>query len=264
MGVDDLNQIDGYYGSGASSDPAHAFTALRPYTQFHSLDYPGAADSYATSMSDNRIYAGYFVDSADGGHTWGWMRNRGVWNQYKDYQEPKGDGTVTELLGVNRNAIGVGFYVNAHGQDEPFELAENKYRALDPPGFITATANGIDMKGIIVGTETLSNATTQGWLLNSQTYYEFSFPNSNDTQVYGINFQLQVVGSYVDGSGATHGFILTNPTSTSNKYWQSVDEPNAAGTTVITSMNDHHTISGWYVDSSGNTNGFVGILTNTK
>lgn len=262
MAVDDLNEICGYYGTGTSSDPANGFTALWPYTRFRSLNYPGAIDTFPMSMSNSRILAGYFVDNTNGAHTWGFIRNRGIWTQYKDYRGPKRPGSVTELLGINSNTIGAGFYKNSYGQNQPFEFADNRYHPLNPPGFISAIANGVNLKGIIVGTETVSSGTKQGWLLDSQTYYEFSYPNASKTEVYDIDYYQQVVGSYVDSSGVTHGFVLTYPTSSSKKYWQSVDEPNAAGTTVITSMNNHHSISGWYVDSKGNTNGFVGMLSN--
>jgi hypothetical protein len=264
MAVDDLNEICGYYGTGTASDPANGFTALWPYTRFRRLNYPGAVDTFPMSMSNSRILAGYFVDNTYGAHTWGFIRNRGIWTQYKDRREPNRRGSVTELLGINHNTISAGFYKDSYGQNEPFEFADNRFHPLNPPGFISAIATAINLRGIIVGTETLSSGTKQGWLLDSQTYYEFAYQNAIKTQVYGIDYDQQVVGSYIDSQGVTHGFVLTYPTSPTKKYWQSVDEPNAVGTTVITSMNNHHSISGWYVDSNGNTNGFVGILANTK
>jgi hypothetical protein len=66
----------------------------------------------------------------------------------------------------------------------------------------------------------------------------------------------QIVGSYVDSAGATHGFLLTNPLEESIS-WQPIDEPNAAGLTVTTGINQHDQIVGYYVDGSGNTNGFL-------
>ena len=66
-----------------------------------------------------------------------------------------------------------------------------------------------------------------------------------------------LVGSYVNSSG-THGFIVRN--GGGNPQWQTIDEPNAHGFTVVTGMNNHHVICGWYIDASHHTHGFVGTL----
>jgi hypothetical protein len=259
MGIDELNQVVGSYG-GTSSAPSQGFTTEYPYTKFKNVDYPGGVSTVATSMSSNRLFAGYYVDNKEGAHTWGWIRDKGVWTQYKDLKTPKGAGSVNELLGINDNQISVGFYINSYGDDIPYELAEGHYLQLDPPDYVSATANGVNLTGILTGTETLADGTIEGWLLRSQSYYEFEYPNSKATYANALNFQQQVVGWYKDSKGETHGYVLTNPTSPSGAYWQSVDEPNAAGVTMIYSINGKHSISGCYVDSSGNTDGFVGIL----
>lgn len=257
MGIDELGQIVGTYGSGKTSDPSHGFTSLVPYTQFKKIDYPSALETVATSMSSNRIIAGYFLDNSKGHHTWGWMRNRGIWMQYKDERAPKGPGSVNEFLGVNNSAIVTGTFIDSYGHNQAFEFAANRFHKLGPPGATSATANGIDMRGVVVGTETSPSGTTQGWLLENRTYFPIMYPQSTSTQAFAVNYQEQVVGSYVGAHGGTHGFILTNPRSPSGQYWQSIDNPNAVGTTVVTSINGHHDICGWYVDANGNTNGFV-------
>jgi hypothetical protein len=258
LGVDDLGEITGYYGSGTKSEPSHGFTSVEPYSKFRVLNFPSAEDTYATSLnsSRNRITAGYFVDSTSGHVTWGFERRQGLLSQYKDPKTPKGPNSVNELLGVNDPGSAVGFYVDSNGNDQPYELTEGLYHALNPPDFASAKACGINLRGDIVGVEVRTDGVTEGWILRSGTYSEFKYPGSSKTQATAVNYQQQVVGFYVDSAG-THGFILTKPGDPSQEFWQSIDEPNAAGTTVVTSINNHHTITGWYVDSSGNTDGFV-------
>jgi hypothetical protein len=259
MGIDQLGQIVGYYGSGKTSNPSRGYSSLEPYTKFHELNYPSAINTVPAGLSDTRIEAGYFLDSSKGGHTWGFMKVKGIWSQFKDPKTPKGPGSVNELLGVNDAAIAVGYYTDAYGHDKPYELAEDSFHTLNVPGAVSATANAINQRGDIAGTETLASGATIGWLLRSGSYSQFSYKHATSTQVTGINFQEQVVGFYVDSDG-THGFILTNPQSPNQQYWQAIDEPDAAGTTVIEDMNNHHTICGYYIDSDGNTDGFIGTL----
>lgn len=259
-GVDELGQVVGNYGNGSKSDPSNGYTSLSPYTTFKIIDYPSAISTTLTSInSGGKIFAGYFVDNANDYTTWGFIRNHGIWSQYKDFGTPRGHNSINELLGINDAGIAVGFYVNSSGDDVPYELAINHFTNFKPPGFVSATATGINQRGDVTGSETLASKATEGWLLRGGVYSQFTYPGSTMTEALSLNYQEQVVGAYVDGKG-THGFILTNPGSPNGKFWQSIDEPNAAGTTEITGISGHHTITGWYVDSDGNTNGFVATL----
>ncbi len=263
LGINELGTIVGYYGSGSPSDPSHGYQIQAPYVKFKSLDYPNAANTVPTSLSTNHLRAGYFVDSTQGHHTWGFVKDHGIWTAYKDTRTPNGPGWVDELLGINGSDIAVGFYVDAERHDQPFELAvpRGKFHGLRPPDAKSAQATGINLLGDIVGTETLSSGQTEGWLLRNGTYSQFSYPDSASTQAFGIDFRDQVVGSYVDSGGATHGYILQHPANLSERFWQSVDEPNAAGTTVINGINSHHAFVGWYVDVYGRTHGFLAVVT---
>ena len=116
-------------------------------------------------------------------------------------------------------------------------------------------AAGINDNGDIVGFLTTSNGSVKGFLLRGTTFTLFSFPHSNNTTPFGINLSDQIVGSYVDGAGKTHGFLLTNPLT--HAHYQSIDDPNGIGTTIINGINDNASLVGFYVDSAGNTDGFL-------
>ena len=64
-----------------------------------------------------------------------------------------------------------------------------------------------------------------------------------------------MVGIYTVAAGTTtamHGF-----TWTSRHGFQTVDDPNAVGTTTVNGVNDHGDLVGFYVDAAGNTDGML-------
>lgn len=258
LGMNDLGAVVGYYENASFT---HGFTSFPPYSTFHVIEYPNAVTTVATSTSNNKIIAGYFTQTTKvGTTTLGFIRDKGLWATYKDFHTPKGPDPINELLGVNGNDIAVGFYVDAYGNDQPYAVANRQYSALKPPGYVSARATGVNLRGDIVGSAVLNDGTTVGWVYRAGNYREFSFPNSTDTEPTSLNIQNQIAGSYVDASGNTHGFVVTDLANTQRVLWQTIDEPNAVGTTVVTTVNNHHNISGWYIDSDGNTNGFVATV----
>jgi hypothetical protein len=262
MGVTELGMIVGYDGSGTASDPSHGYSVSPPYTKFRNVNYPGAIDTVVTSAVSTRLLlkAGYYVDATQGGHTWGFIRNRGIWTQYKAPGTPKGPGSVNELLGINGTGIAVGFYTDSYGMDHPYELAGNRFEHLAPPNAVSAEATGITTLGDIVGNETTTSGLAEGWILRSGNYTTFSFPGSTATQCWGVNINDEAVGSYVDTSGDTHGYIVFHAPNPATRYWQNVDEPDAARGTTLTGLNAKHTFVGWYVDVNGANHGFVATL----
>lgn len=261
LGIDDLSQVVGDIELGKNKK-SRGFTSAVPYQRFAQILYPGSTSTTVVAVNPGgRILAGYFVSGRNDG-TWGFVRNGGRWTQYKDPHTPKGSTSVNELLGVNDNGIAVGFYTDQHGHDHAYELANRKFANIVPPHAVSAEATAITLAGNVAGNETLADGKTEGWILQSGVYTEFSFPGSKSTYVNGMSdgiFDNIVVGSYVDKNG-THGYCLTHVGNPRLEIWQRVDEPNGLGSTVITGMTNHHDISGWYVDLKGKTHGFVATV----
>ena len=84
----------------------------------------------------------------------------------------------------------------------------------------------------------------------------FQFPGGSDTQAFGINPQHQIVGSYLDGNGVQHGFVLSNPLGPTS-HWQKIDDPNGVGSTVVNGINGAGDLVGFYTDAAGNTDGML-------
>ncbi|MGC1379845.1 MAG: hypothetical protein WA814_02335 [Candidatus Baltobacteraceae bacterium] len=262
LGINNLGKISGYYGSGATGHPNRGYVVYRPYgpNNFRNENYPGASDTQVTSLNNKRTIAGLYV--ARHGAIFGFVQTKGIWSSYKDPHLRKGDGSVTELLGLSDSGLAVGFYTATSGAsfNQGFELDEpsGKFHNINPPGAKSAAASGINTKGDIVGFLTRSDDHVAGFLLKGGLFTEFSYPRATATQALGVNYQDQIAGTYVDRSGASHGFVLTNPLS-KDPTWQSIDDPNGKGKTVVTSINNHHDLVGYYVDRYGNTDGFLAV-----
>jgi hypothetical protein len=257
MGIDDLAQIAGYTKIGRS-DHAVGFTSLTPYSSFHNIAYPGASSTVVTSINPGgRILAGYIIKN---GNTMGFIREHSLWNEYRDGDTPKGHREVNRLLGVNDNGIAVGYYKDDAGMDHGYELANNKFIHVNPPGAVSAEATAVSLAGALAGNETLKSGITAGWLERSNNYQTIMYAGATSTEINGMSDGLSsnlIVGDYVNSTG-THGYVLRM--GGGNPDWQTIDEPNAAGKTVVTGMNNHHDICGWYVDSRHHVHGFVATV----
>ena len=92
-------------------------------------------------------------------------------------------------------------------------------------------------------------------MISHARYHEFDVPGSTSTQAFGINDLDEVVGSYVDAAGKTHGFSLTSPTT--NGQFRTIDDPQGIGNTIVNGVNDKGQIVGFYTDSANKT---IGLL----
>lgn len=256
LGINNEKKICGYAGKGTSSNPATGFClAEQGNAHFRQHNYPGALDTYVTSLNNTKAIAGWYLSNF--GPTFGFIMQKGVWTSYKDLKLRQGHTNITEILGLSDAGLAVGFYTDDAGNNHGFELNSTvaKYHAITPPGGVSVEATGINGKGDIVGFMTTANGDTKSYLLKGGSFTLLSYPKSNNTQAFGVNWQDQVVGSFVDASGNTHGFLLTDPLS--HPVWTQIDEPKAAGPTVLTSLENHDYLVGFYVDGVGNTNGFL-------
>ena len=53
-----------------------------------------------------------------------------------------------------------------------------------------------------------------------------------------------------------HGFVLTNPMGP-HSHWQSIDDPNGVGSTLVNGINAAGDLVGFYTDAAGNTDGML-------
>jgi len=259
---------------------------------------PSPGGTYITSISTTSVTpiidAGYAYNPGGGqgsGHgseigVWGVASNQGLWSIQKLHEaEASEHCVVSQLNGVNH----LGYAIGAFLATTPEGCGQLK-AFYEQPGEGSSNINPTTGDSFIsVGTGINSNCSIVGWLqpTSSSGGYEgfYGIPSGNKCALGGMSYHYidalsynnlrystqilalnslnppQMVGSYTTGSGknaVTHGFVLVIQSSGSTT-WQSIDEPNANGVTVISGINDNGQICGWYNDSSGNLHGFVGV-----
>jgi hypothetical protein len=256
LGINSHDVISGYFGSGSAGHPNQGYLLSPPYGQpnYTSENFPSSVQTQVTGLNNKGDTAGFYVNAK--GTNRGFVQWNGVFASYENPKTPHKAGSVNQLLGINDAGTAVGFYTDAKGNAHPYELnqATGQFTAINAPGK-SATATGINDAGDVVGFTTNANGTSFGWLLHASRLTTLQFPGGSDTQPLGINAKDQIVGSYVDGGGKMHGFVLSQPLGPVS-HWTSIDDPNG-GSTVVNGINNAGDLVGFYADSAGNVDGML-------
>jgi CHRD domain len=263
LGINSHNVISGYFGSGADAQhPNKGYVLKPPYGQGNYTDenFPGSAQTQVVGINNLGDTAGFWVTANGTNH--GFVHWNGVFENFNDPKTPHMAGSVNQLLGVNDNGVAVGFYNDAAGNSHAYQVnqATRVFTAIKIPGAVSAVATGINDAGDIVGFSTDSAKVTTSWLLKGGHLTTFQFPGGSDTQAFGVNSTDHIVGSYLDGHGVMHGFVLTSPLGPKSS-WQKIDDPNGVGSTVVNGINAAGDLVGFYTDSAGNTDGMLAMVT---
>jgi hypothetical protein len=113
----------------------------------------------------------------------------------------------------------VGAYEDKAGKSHVYRLREAQFKTIDFQGaFDTAPAGakgGINTRGDIVSYYcvaqpcSFTNDSQHGFLRrDGETTTTMDFPHGHVTADFGINARGDIVGSYNDGNGKEHGFLL--------------------------------------------------------
>jgi hypothetical protein len=264
LGINNHDVIAGYFGSGAAGHPNKGYLLTPPYGQgdYTNENFPGSAQTQVTGLNYLGDTCGFWVSANTTNR--GFVEWNGVFASYTDPHTPKVAGAVNQLLGINNKGIAVGFYNDAQGNAHAYQLnqATGVFTAIKIPDAVSATATAINNAGDITGFFTDAAGDTSSWLLTpAHQLITFQFPGGSDTQALGIsNSKDQIVGSYLDGAGVMHGFVLTDPAGPVS-HWQSIDDPNGVGSTVVNGINTAGDLVGFYTDSAGNTDGMLATPT---
>jgi hypothetical protein len=259
LGINGHNVIAGYFGSGMPGHPNKGYLLKPPYGQSNYVNenFPGSAQTQVTGLNNLGDTSGFWVSGNGTNH--GFVEWNGVFASYNDPKTPHMKGSVNQLLGINDNGVAVGFYNDAKGNSHAYQVnqASGVFTAIKIPGSVSTVATAISRGGYIVGTATDASKNTSSWMLSpSGQLTTLQFPGGSDTQALGINPEKQIVGSYLDGAGVMHGFVLTDPQGPKSK-WQSIDDPNGVGSTVVNGINGAGDLVGFYTDAAGNTDGML-------
>jgi len=210
----------------------------------------------------------------------------------------------TDAYAVNTAGVIAGDFVDAKGVQHAMILAGKKLTSVDHKD---CTTSGGFEAGAIAFYGINSAGAAAGWCINAKTslsegfvyaggkFTAIKFPNSSATIALGINDKGDVVGTYLDSSGAQHAFVKKDARYTSidvtgdidadawdinnrgqmtvfainsaggydsfvynGKTFKKVSDPNASATgTIVRALNNKGDVNGVYFDTSGDEIGFL-------
>lgn len=215
-------------------------------------DFPGAGTSSGQGTIPFGInrrgdIAGYYVDSA--GATRGFVRyNDGTFSD--PIVAPQDTGKFTQAFGINNSRTVDGDFFNVSSNEfHGYFLSGHSFKGFTVQGMSTQLF-GINDAGNFVGV--FANPANQAFLHIGGNLTLITIPPANGSEADGINRSNQVVGTYTDSSGASHGFFRdANGTLTFP-----IDVPGATST-LPRALNDKNSIVGRYIDGAGVVHGFL-------
>jgi uncharacterized membrane protein len=254
LGINNEGVIAGYFGSGAPGHPNQGYTLLPPYGQANYVNenFPGSVQTQVVGINNQGRTVGFYIDAAGLNH--GFTAVKGVFTTV-DHKGTK----FNQLLGQNDHAQAAGFFNSKADGTGTFtgyvfdELGQNIFATYNLANATSVQVTGVNNLGTLCGFWVDTAGATHAFSLVLGHFTSLDFPGSASTQAFGLNNKNQVVGSYVDVANQTHGFVYNLVGS----KWESLDDPNGIGTTIINGINDNGDAVGFYVDANGNTDGML-------
>ena len=248
LGINNKGEIAGYHGSGMDAQhPNKGFTLTLPNT-FVAENYPSSAQTQVIGINDAGSTSGFYVDSKNVTH--GFYYVAGAFRPI-DYPGT----TFNQTLSWNNNNEGAGYSQDTLGNFHPYFWSKSTpFWSLLIPGAVSAQATNINNVGSVSGFYIDSASVNHGFLFYNGNFTRLTYPGSTFTQALGVNDSNEVVGTYTDTSNMTHGFTWKAG------VWQSIDDPNGIGSTVVNGINNAGTLVGfWGNVGAGISHGFVAV-----
>jgi len=234
--------IAGYYGVKANKEFIYDLSTK----EFTDKNFPRAAQTRVTGINNLGRMSGSYVTAS--GRTLSFTAKGGVHTLVTLHGSP-----FNRLLSQNDFARAAGHYnteADGSGPDHSYIYDEgagcSKHSRFRTRGAHKRPGS------IICATFADSPSTAPGKCMAGCRFGGGSrcsnFRGATATQAMGLNNKGEVVGSYTDSSGNTHGFAYI----ASRKKWQSIEDPSGIDTVV----NDNGVLVGFYGTSPINS-GFV-------
>jgi probable HAF family extracellular repeat protein len=246
LGINNADRIAGYHGATVNK----GFTYSLTHKTFTDENFPGSAQTQVIGINNNSKTDGFFIDTA--GNTYGFTDSAGTFLKVAYPGTP-----FNQLLSQNDFGQAAGYYsTKADGTGPDFAYVYDEFGSvfelLNIPRSTSAQATGINDSGDVCGFFVNAKGVNHAFLLSRGLFQVLNFPASTGTQALGLNNKGQVVGLYTDSSNNTHGFVYI----TSTKTFQSIDDPNGVGTTIVNGINDKGILVGFFGTAPINS-GFV-------
>jgi len=239
-GISGSNIVGHYTGSDGND---HGF--LFDGTTYTTLDEPLATGSDASGFSGTVINGisgsqvmGYYVDGNGKYH--GFLYNGGVFSTLDDPLGARG----TYPYGISGSNI-VGLYVDKTNHAHGFLFNGTKFTTLN---FTPTGISGNNIVGYPIGSQTVADD-FNSFLYEGGKFVAVSDPSATHAHISDVNTgtyaagisQGNIVGSYVDSSGSSNGFVATPVNLTQGRYTAllsstdtSAAVPQGAGYAILT------------------------------
>jgi hypothetical protein len=268
LGINDANEIAGYFGSGVKGHPNKGYRLLPPYRQsdFRNENFPGSKQTQVTGLNNKGIQVGFYSTmntASQNNNNFGFYSVNGSHFHKVDFPaKHPASPPVDQLLGVNDSGLAVGFYVDASGNSHAYlyDIPTHKYISMTSgiAGVTSTTASGINNEDSICGFVTTKSGKTEGFLVRKASPHliVINYPGATATTPFGVNKFGEVVGTYTVGPSSnplTFGFTWSR-----GHGFQKINYPGSAnGTTFVNGINSAGDLVGFYNGKGGNTNGFL-------
>jgi hypothetical protein len=119
--------------------------------------------------------------------------------------------------GINDLGDIVGLWVTSDGKQHGYVTGDDghSFTQIDVPGATSTIARGLDAGTMTVGGYQDAAGVRHGFAWNGSTFATIDVPGAIATTAYGVQ-NSTIVGSYVDASNRTHGFVLDGFVMTSS------------------------------------------------
>jgi hypothetical protein len=246
LGINNSNEIAGYHGATINK----GFTYVLATNTFTNENYPGSQQTQVIGINNPPFKtSGFYILK---GKTIGFTDYLGTFTSVAYPGKP-----FNQLLSQNDYGQAAGYYstkADGSGPDTAYVYDEfgGVFEAFSILKSVSAQATGINNSSSVCGFYVDAGGVNHGWLQVQGHFTVLDYPGSTGTQALGLNNKGLVVGSWTDTSNNSHGFVYTVSTSS----FQSVDDPDGVGTTIVNGINDKGLLVGFYGTSPINS-GFV-------
>jgi hypothetical protein len=207
---------------------------------YSKIDFPGASQTYPRGIDMKKDVVGFFADSSGVAH--GFLLNSGGFQQI---DVPGSLQTAVRAIADNGLIVGDTTFDNLTSQC--FVLKNGTYSTFSFPGQNVDTCVGVSKRGDVLGY--YSNGSDFTFIRRLGRFSPISVPGATSQDPFGMNDLDQVVGTFIDSSGAQHGYMADIAMVT-------IVDPPGAHSVHARGINVKGVIVGSY-SASGVTHGFV-------
>jgi probable HAF family extracellular repeat protein len=206
LGINNRGEIVGLVIDPGGKTHGFLLTEKRPFQpQLALIDVPNSAVTRAHGINDRGQVVGSYTDSTGGVH--GFLATHGTFQAIDAFNPGASDASDIN----NRGQI-VGRFVDNSGNTHGFLDSRGTLVQLDVPSARQTFATSINDRGVIGGWFEDQTGQVHGFLRSREGEFhqvDVNFPDSFNTQIFGINDHGEFVGLYRTPLQAESGFIGT-------------------------------------------------------